>query len=336
MKKITIKDIAKFANTSKTTVSFYLNGRFKSMSDETRARIEKVIAEYNYTPSALARSLSIQKTNLVGVLVGDITNGFSNQLVKGIEEKMQEHGYQIVIGSSNYDTEKEEKFIQRMIQIGVDGFIIQPTIGFDSLVDIITKQNKSLVFIDSNSSNDDVVSVKTDNYTSVYNTIEKIIEGDQYENFTLIGGDPKDLSTRLERTNGFIDCIKKYNKNYQNIIVSNNAKLEEVEKKIIDSLDLSKKTMIFVPNCWLLPTLHLALKKYRHLIPETIGILGFDNTEWSEFVSPSITTIVQPAFEEGKVVAQKVIDLIENRKVLKKEILVCDVNWQKSIKMKKR
>ncbi len=334
MKKITIKDIAKFANTSKTTVSFYLNGRFKSMSDETKERIAKVIEEYNYTPSALARSLSIQKTNLIGVLVGDITNGFSNQLVKGIEEKMQEYGYQIVMGSSNYDIEKEEKFIQRMIQIGVDGFIIQPTIGFDDLVDKIIQHNKSLVFIDSNSINDNVVSVKTDNYTSVYNTVEKIIEGNQYDNFILIGGDPKDLSTRLERTNGFIDCMEKYNQTYQNIIVSNNAKLFEVESKITDSLDLNKKTMIFVPNCWLLPTLYLSLKKYRHLIPETIGILGFDNTEWSEFVSPSVTTIVQPAFEEGKVVAQKVIDLIENREVLKNEILVCDVNWQQSIKMK--
>lgn len=334
MKKITIKDIAKLANTSKTTVSFYLNGKYKSMSEETKERIAKVIAEYNYTPSALARSLSIQKTNLIGVLVGDITNGFSNQLVKGIEEKMQEHGYQIVIGSSNYDVEKEEKFIQRMIQIGVDGFIIQPTIGFDNLVDIIEQRNKSLVFIDSNSINDNVVSVKTDNYTSVYNTIEKIIKGNQYERFILIGGDPKDLSTRLERTNGFIDCMEKYHKNYQNIVVSNNAKLDEVEKKIINALDLNTKTMIFVPNCWLLPTLYLALKNYRHFIPQNIGILGFDNTEWSEFVSPSVTTIVQPAFEEGKVVAQKVIDLIENREVLKNEILVCDVNWQQSIKMK--
>lgn len=334
MKKITIKDIAKYANTSKTTVSFYLNGRFKNMSDETKERIEKVIKEYNYTPSALARGLSIQKTNLVGVLVGDITNSFSNQLVKGIEDKMQEHGYQIVIGSSNYDSVKEEQFIQRMIQIGVDGFIVQPTVTFDSLVDVIKKRNKDLVFIDSNLTNDDVASVKTDNYTSVFNTIEKIVLGNEYNHYILIGADPKDLSTRLERTAGFLDCMKKYDLDYQSIIVSNNAKVEEVEQKIKDKIDLDRRTLIFVPNCWLLPTLYLALKQYHHLIPNTLGILGFDNTEWSEFVSPSVTTIVQPAFEEGKVVAQKVIDLVENNEVLKKEILVCDVNWQQSVKMK--
>ncbi|MGC4423023.1 LacI family DNA-binding transcriptional regulator, partial [Streptococcus suis] len=85
--KFTIKDIAELAQTSKTTVSFYLNGKYEKMSKETRERIERVIRETDYKPSVVARSLNSKNTKLIGVLIGDITNTFSNQIVKGIEEE---------------------------------------------------------------------------------------------------------------------------------------------------------------------------------------------------------------------------------------------------------
>lgn len=85
--KITIKDIAEMAGTSKTTVSFYLNGKTEKMSEETKQRIEQVIRETNYCPSIVARSLNSKNSKLIGILIGDITNSFSNQIVKGIESE---------------------------------------------------------------------------------------------------------------------------------------------------------------------------------------------------------------------------------------------------------
>ena len=85
-KKLTIKDIALKANTSKTTVPFYLNEKFDKMSYDTRKRIEKVIEETNYTPNIMAKSLKSKKSRLIGVVVADITNPFSNNIVKGIDE----------------------------------------------------------------------------------------------------------------------------------------------------------------------------------------------------------------------------------------------------------
>lgn len=335
MKKLTIKDIAKLANTSKTTVSFFINGKFGSMSDETKNRIAAVIEEYKFTPNAVARNLNLQKTNLIGVVVGDITNSFSNQLVKGIEEKVHELGYQIVIGSSNYNKENEEQFIEKMIQIGVDGFIVQPTTQFGNLYKKIQENKKELVFIDSNVVNDEIASVKTDNYTSVLNCMNKIIEGNYYEEYVIIGGAPQTLSTRIERTNGFLDAVNNHNKSFKNVVVTNNAKEKEVETKLLSEIDFNKRSLIFVPNCWLLPTVSKVLSQYRELIPSKLGVLGFDNTEWTNFVSPTITTIVQPAFEEGELVAQQVINQIENKSEIQNQVLLCGVNWQESIILKK-
>ena len=105
--KITIRDIAERAGTSKTTVSFFLNGKTDKMSEETQARIAQVIKETNYRPSIAARSLNAKETRLIGVIIGDITNTFANQIVKGIDDFARDNRYQLIVGNSNYNFEKD-------------------------------------------------------------------------------------------------------------------------------------------------------------------------------------------------------------------------------------
>ena len=145
--KITIKEIACRAQTSKTTVSFYLNGRTDKMSEETRQRIAKVIEETNYRPSVAARLLNAKETKLIGVIIGDITNSFANQIVKGIDDIAREKRYQLIVGNSNYILENEEDYVNRMLAMGVDGFIVQPSSKFDQLVDKIKTKEKKLFLL---------------------------------------------------------------------------------------------------------------------------------------------------------------------------------------------
>ncbi|MBR5005066.1 MAG: LacI family DNA-binding transcriptional regulator, partial [Erysipelotrichaceae bacterium] len=103
---MTISDIAKLAGVSKTTVSFYLNGKYEKMSEETRQRIEKVIEKTGYEPSVVARSLNFKQTKLIGVIIGDITNSFANQIVKGIDALgRHEWNYEIPLQGENELTE---------------------------------------------------------------------------------------------------------------------------------------------------------------------------------------------------------------------------------------
>ena len=114
--KITIRDIAERAGTSKTTVSFFLNGKTDKMSEETQARIAQVIKETNYRPSIAARSLNAKETRLIGVIIGDITNTFANQIVKGIDDFARDNRYQLIVGNSNYNFENEKGYVNRMLQ----------------------------------------------------------------------------------------------------------------------------------------------------------------------------------------------------------------------------
>lgn len=328
--KITIKEIAQRAQTSKTTVSFYLNGRCEKMSEETRQRIEAVIKETNYRPSVAARTLNAKGTRLIGVMIGDITNSFANQIVKGIDDYAREKRYQLIVGNSNYILENEEGYVNRMLAMGVDGFIVQPSSQFDVLIDKIKSEGKDVVFIDSQVSMDKEKWVKTNNYEAILSACDTLIE-QGYDEYIMISADPSVLSTRLERTTGFEHALRLKGQSCTTHIVEGDIDSSAIMEFLNRELKFGARTLIFVANCFLLPKVYVALKNYRNLMPHTIGLLGFDNTEWSNLSSPTVTTIVQPAYEEGHQAAKILIDSLENiHEEAPNQILKCSVNWCES------
>ncbi|KHD44341.1 transcriptional regulator [Streptococcus uberis] len=329
-KKITITDIAQLSNTSKTTVSFYLNQKFEKMSEETRKRIEDVIKETGYKPSALARSMNSKRTNLIGVLIGDITNTFSNQIVKGIETVTKENNYQVLIGNSNYDSKNEDYYIENMLNLGVDGFIIQPTSNFRKYSRIINEKEKHMVFFDSQLYEHKTNWVKTNNYDAVYDMIQSAIEKG-YEEFVMITADPSLLSTRIERASGFIDALSEKNLDFKKLIIEqDDTDTKYLEDYLNQVVDRKKKTLVFVPNCWALHMVFEVMKKLEFSMPH-IGLVGFDNLEWTNFSSPTVTTIVQPAFNEGMEAAKILINEIEGSTYGEaQKTFDCKIEWKES------
>lgn len=93
-------------------------------------------------------------------MIGDITNSFSNQIVKGIEDIASQNGYQVMIGNSNYSQESEDRYIESMLLLGVDGFIIQPTSNFRKYSRIIDEKKKKMVFLIVSSMNTGLAGLK--------------------------------------------------------------------------------------------------------------------------------------------------------------------------------
>lgn len=323
--RITINDIAKLAGVSKTTVSFFLNGKFDKMSDETRRKLEDVITRTNYHPNTIARSLNYKQTYLIGVVIGDITNSFANQIVKGIDDYSREHGYQMIVGSSNYLLDNERKCITGMAAMGVDGFIVQPTVHFETMWKELGI-HKPIAYFDSPNQASEELWVKTNNYEAVYDATEMLVK-QGYSQFVIITADPYVLQTRMERSRGFTDCLELAKKPYGMILADSTTTAEALENKLKPYLESDQSTGIFVCNNWLLDKTYLVLRNYRELIPQKIGLIGFDSLDWTELVSPSITTIVQPAYEEGQAAAKILIDRIENRnQEAPNRILKCRIN----------
>lgn len=327
---VTINTIAEIAGTSKTTVSFYLNGKYEKMSAATRERIEKAIEETNFHPNLAARSLNRNRTKLVGVILGDLTNNFSNEIVKGIETVALPEKYQIVFGNSGYDPAVEKQYIEQMLNMGVDGLIIQPTLQFLDTGKRLETLGVPVVFFDSAVPAPNACLVKTGTDAATLEAAEECLKMG-YEDFIMITADPEVLSTRRERTESFRKALSSRGMHCETRMIGPGTSPEELTSYVEENLRLNRRTLIFVPTCWALSTVYLALKKYRHLIPQNIGLMGFDNTEWTRLATPSISTIVQPVFEEGRQAMKLLIDLLEGcEKAPVSRVLACTVNWCES------
>lgn len=327
--RITITDIARLANVSKTTVSFYLNGKYEKMSEETRQRIEKAIEKTGYQPSMVARSMNYKPTKLLGVIIGDITNSFANQIVKGIETYAKERGYQLIVGSSGYHVEHERQYVRSMEAMGVDGFIVQPTVEFESMW-ISSGYDKPVVFFDSPNSSNQGLWVKTNNYEAVYDACELMVKKG-YRHFVMITADPHVLRTRLERNRGMTDYLDLQGLNYHVLIADEATTENELMKKLSPFVENEKDVCVLVCNNWLLTKTYRVMQTWKDRIPHDLGLIGFDSLEWTELASPSVTTIVQPAYEEGYKAGKILIDRIEERnEEAPNQILKCYINEKES------
>ena len=327
-KRITINDIAKMANTSKTTVSFYLNGKTSRMGEDTQARIRKAIHDTGYEPSPLARGMNAKSSQLIGVIIGDITNTFANQLVKGIDSVASKQGYRMLVCSSNFDKQNELAYIDRLIALGIDGFIVQPTARFKEISQTISDNNKPLVFIDSKLYDFNSNWVKTDNYEASYQAVEACIEKG-YKRYLVITAEPGLISSRIERFSGFVDALEAHDLGFTQFILENDKVDRDKLKAFLDAnIDGSTPTLVFAPNCWALPDIYETCRDFYPLMPDRLGLLGFDNTEWVSVANPSVSVVVQPAREEGQTAAQILLDLIaEKEQVETHRVLDCHVQW---------
>ncbi len=327
-KRITITEIAAMAKTSKTTVSFFLNGKTDRMSQETQDRIRKVIEQTGYKPSPLARGMNAKRSSLIGVVIGDITNAFANQIVKGIDEVISAEGYRMLVCNSNFDKQNELAYIDRLLALGVDGFIVQPTAQFKEITRQISEAGKPLVFIDSKLYDYASSWVKTDNYEASYQAVEACI-AKGYERFLVIMAEPGLISSRIERMSGFVDALESHGLSFtQYVFEGDRVDERDICDFLEKNVDGETPTLLFVPNCWALPEIYRCCRGYYSLMPDKLGLLGFDNTEWASVASPAVSVVVQPAREEGAGAARILLDAIDERhEADPQQVLDCQVQW---------
>ena len=327
-KRITINDIATMAGTSKTTVSFYLNGKTERMSEDTQERIKAAIAKTGYEPSPIARGMNAKRTQLLGVIIGDITNTFSNQIVKGIEGVAAKAGYRVLVSSSNHSRADERAYIDRLLAVGVDGFIVQPTAQFKEISKVIEDAGKQLVFFDSKFYDFASNWVKTDNYEATSRAVGECVRKG-YRRFLLVAAPPQLLSSRIERTSGFVDALEAAEMGFTQFEIENDElDVEKLKEFLRANIDGTTPTLVFAPNCWALPDVYVAMREFYPLMPEHVGLLGFDNTEWAGVASPSVSVVTQPAFDEGAQACKILLDLIQNKNDIDPhQVLDCHVQW---------
>jgi LacI family sucrose operon transcriptional repressor len=299
----TIADIANLAGVAKSTVSRYLNGG--SISESTNRKIQRIINETGYVPNTFAQSLKAKKSNIIGTIVPRLDSFSSSQVLIGIDEKLREMNYQMLISNTSQDLEREIESIYSYYNQKVAGIILLATQISDAHLAAIKEIKLPVITVGQH--HDNVYSVIHNDESAAYE-LGKYILGKGHRKIAYLGVSEKDIAVGLKRKEGFKRAIKENEecnvRYYETSFLLEDA--VEVAFNIIETFD---------PSILVCATDNIALGalKAAHLIgisvPTDLSITGFGGYDVTEIIHPSLTTVKFFYKDAGRIAADSLIKL---------------------------
>ncbi len=283
--KPTIRDVAKKANVSVSTVSRVINQK-GYVHEATKVLVEQTIKELGFIPNQLARSLTNRSSKIVGVIVPHIGPSFYGELLEGIESQATAYGYKIMFCHTQDDPQRELEYLKFFEQYNIEGLIIASNFSNrDKLVEL-----KIPVITVDHILDENIPSITSDNIKGGELAAQKLVDCGA-KNILVFRG-PSFLITTMERTIGFLNVLKPtkiFADIYDFDLVNPDTKLLEeilINNPHVDAIFAFSDTLAF-------RTLSI-LKKLGKRVPEDVSLIGYDNTPFSKWATPAITTIHQP------------------------------------------
>jgi len=319
MKKSSLEDVAKAVGVSKTLVSMVLNGKAGQygISKKTEERVWKAVEEMGFKPNATARKLRTGKSNVLGLIVADISNPFYAKIARSVEDAAQKKGYHLLICSSDEDAKREADLISILAdQHQVDGLIVSSTLEDATMFDRLYKQNIPFLLLDREFANEMFPSVTVDNRKGAEILIQHLIDKGSND-IGLISLSPSHLSSLKNRVNGYRDALEKNGISFKDELireVSFASLREDISKEVEFLLDKSRqvKAIFALNNIVALYTLE-AIHQKGLRIPEDVALVSFDDIELFKFTSPPITAISQPLEKIGEHAMEVLFTLMGNK-----------------------
>ncbi|WP_261134368.1 LacI family DNA-binding transcriptional regulator [Bacillus sp. Marseille-Q3570] len=310
MNRITIADVAKHAKVSKSTVSQYLNQRYDYMGEATKERIKNAIDELGYSPNIMARGLKQKSSTTIGVIVANILHVFSTQVIRAIEDFCNEKGFHVIVCNADDDPDKEKKYIEMLWAKQVDGIIAFPTGGNVELYRKLVKAQYPLIFMDRLIPELPINTILLDNEKASFLAVKEFVDKG-YDRIGIISP-PLDqqITPRIERVEGFKKALETYGLPYEPAHVIS-GEITDMQTKIETMMKgPNPPNAIFAVNDRTLIELLTYTKKHRIRIPEELALINVDDVSFASIYNPSLTTIMQPAFEMGTKAAEMLFHLM--------------------------
>lgn len=310
-KRTSLKDIALRVGVSTSLVSYVLNNQLEDrINKDTAERIRKAAAELNYQPNQIAKSLKINKTQTIGLIVADISNPYSSSIARIIEDEAKKSNYTVIFGSADESYTKAQDLIGVLLSRQVDGFIIAPPEGLERQLATLQQQDVPFVLIDRYFPSMEVDYITIDNFDISYKAVTHLIDNG-FRNIGIVNYKTK-LAHLKERTKGYKKALQdaeiaQVRGNIKEIFEKN---LTQEVKKAIDGL-LHGGTPI---DAIFLSSSNVAIEGLAYLrelgirIPDDLGVVCFDETKAYDLFQYPLTYIRQPLKEIGETAVKLLLD----------------------------
>jgi LacI family transcriptional regulator len=320
---VTIKDIARSLNISVSTVSRALRNAY-DVNEQTREKVLALAAEMNYKPNFNATGLAQGRTHNLGIVLPTITNYYFSTVITGIQEVAYQNGYNITLFLTNDSYDRELSVINDLTVTSLDGLLVSISSDskscehFQQMIDM----GLPVVFFDRVPVDIKTSKVMQDDYNGSYAAVEHLIQNG-YKKIAHIAG-PKGLSFTEKRLKGYLAALKKYKLPYKEELVTFSDFSQECgEQDAHQLLDLKEKPdAIFAATDRKAIGAMLALKSRNIAIGKEFGVIGFTNDPMCTIISPTLSTIAEPAFEIGKKSCELLIKHITKKHFQPEEIVL--------------
>jgi LacI family transcriptional regulator len=304
---VTVKDVALRAGVSMITVSRVVNGS-SLVGQSTRVKVEEAIRELNYIPNSVASNLRSRHSDIIGLVLPDITTTFWTSIARGVEDEAWTRGYSVFICNTDEDPVKERAYVDKLLQRRVDGVLIVPS-RVNSDYELLRKLraldinyvvvHRSIGEVPSNT-------IRTDGYAATRKLTEILIErGGKRIAYV---GMPLEDPVSAERLNGFREVMAERQVPVdERLILTDRARRGEGAHKLVTQIlnDEDRPDAILLANSSIAVHALHAIQNARLTIPDDIDVATFHDITALDFYAPHLIRAVQPSYLMGRLAMRK-------------------------------
>lgn len=306
-----IKDVAREAGVSTATVSHVINGT-KYVTDETRRKVLEAVERCEYHPNAHARSLASGRSNMLGLLISDISNPFFPEVVKAIESAAFERGYNVILLNTNYDPGRAADYVRRLGELKMAGVALMTSELDSELFHEITRRQVSVVF-DSHDLAGERMSNICVNYAAGIEEAVRHLVSLGHRRIAHIAGSMR-IPSGVIRRDAFLDFMARYLPGEPTpAVYEGDFRLDGGRRAASEMLAAPEMpTAVVVANDMMALGAMREFRKAGLSIPGDISVVGFDDIAFAALSEPPLTTVCSPRVEIGRRVVEALVTMIEH------------------------
>ncbi len=304
---MTIRDVARTAGVSSTSISNYLNGRMGEMRPETRERITSAIKKLGYTPNSAARQLKTGNAPILGLLVPSVVNPYFGELAVAIDDAAQKRGFRVVLCNTQRKPERELEFVRELVAYGVRGILAASVLQNVQVMSKLIQRGVAFVLFEALGSDPgiervDVVSMN--NRLATEKAVDHLVSLG-HKSMAYVTATPM-TPHRVLRLQGFEESLQRHELGHGLVITDEDIPFRSTSHNDADLAKFGHMAALHIVNMKPGPTAVIAMNDLVALgmmsafheqgvnIPESISVVGIDDIQLSSFSYPALTTIRQP------------------------------------------
>ena len=310
-KAMRIKDVAFEAGVSTATVSHVINNT-KYVTGDTRQRVLSAIKQFHYYPNAHARTLASGRSNIIGLLVSDISNPFFPELVKSVEAAAFECGYNVILVNTNYDATRAADYVRRLIELKVAGVALMTSELDPALIDELARKQVRVVFHNLGTAGEHMSNILVDYTAGIEEAVRHLVSLGHRKVAHIAG--PSRFRSAVIRREAFLHSMTcQFPRARKPAVYEGDFKFEggqRAAKEILAAGNLP--TAVVVANDMMALG---AMQQFRAAglnIPQDISIVGFDDIAFAALSDPPLTTVCSPRMEIGRKAIEALMATIQH------------------------